>query len=283
MRVKRLLVLGASLALLGGAACGNRTTPRETVQNASSETSSAKTAAIAMTISGGAGSLKNLTMNGAYDFDNRLLAFEMDASKLGIEGASGTIEAVMDFSDSVVQYMKFPGLKQEVGKNWMKIDVAAAVASVCPDFDFAALLQSQSGDPTSGLQMLKVAKSVKELGEEKIRGEQTTHYRVTTDIRDVAAKAPEASRKTMQEMASWYVDPVQTSDVWIDGEGRARKSEVEVDSNNLKLPDCLAASQSQNPFNGTTKVSYELFDFGKKVDIEVPAANDVVDLADLTN
>ena len=58
---------------------------------------------------------------------------------------------------------------------------------------------------------------------------------------------------------------------------------MEVDSNNLKLPDCLAASQSQNPFNGTTKVSYELFDFGKKVDIEVPAANDVVDLADLTN
>jgi hypothetical protein len=282
MGTKKILALVAAFAAIAASACGNKTTPLETVQNASSETAGEKTASIAMTITGSAGSLKDLTMTGAYDFDKRLLSFHFDASKLGT-GGSGTIDAVMDFSDSVVQYMKLPGLEEEVGKAWMKIDVASAVSSVCPDIDFAALLQSQSGDPTAGLQMLANAKTVKELGKEKVRGAETTHYRVTVDIRDVAEKAPAEARETMRQMASWYIDPLQTTDVWIDGDGRARRSEADVDGANLKMPDCLSAAQSKNPFGGKTHVSFELFDFGKKVDIKVPAANDVVDIADLTN
>lgn len=281
MRLKKMVVAAASIVLIG--ACGgDKASPLETIQNAAAETADAKTASIAMTINGGAGSLKNLEMNGAYDFGRSLMSFEMDASKLGIQGATGTIEAVMDFSKSVIQYMKFPGLEEETGKAWMKIDVGDAVASICPDIDFAAMLQSQSGDPTSGLRLLEGAKSVEELGTESVRGTDTTHYRVKVDVRDAANKAPESARETMKEVASWYVDPIQTTEVWIDDEGRARRYEATTDTANLKMPECLANAQGQNPFQGKTEVSYELFDFGKKVDIAVPASDDVVDLADLS-
>ena len=281
MRVKRILIAAAVVATVAGACGGDKPTPLETVQAASAQTFESKTASIAMTVNGGSGALKNITMNGEYDFEHKLMAFEMDAAKLGLPGASGTVSAVMDFSDSVVQYMKLPGLEQETGKSWMKIDVSQGIKALCPDLDFAALLQSQSGDPTSGLDTLKFAKSVKEIGTEKVRGEETTHYQVTVDVRDAAEHASAEARATMREFASWYINPVQTSEVWIDGEGRARKSEIVSDAANLKLPACMSASQAQNPFQGKTTMSFELFDFGKKVDIKVPAGGDVLDLADL--
>lgn len=281
MRGRRILLAAISVAAFVGACGGDKATPLDTVQAASTETAGGETASVVMTINGGQGSLKDVTFTGAYDFTERLMSFEIDASKLGLEGVTGTIDAIMDFSDAVVQYMKFPGLEEETGKEWMRIDVGAAITEICPDIDFAALLNTQSGDPTAGLTSLEGAKSVKELGTETVRGEQTKHYRVTVDIRDVAENAPEEAREAMKEFASWYVDPIQTSEVWIDDDGRARRLETTTDSANLKLPDCLGGAQSENPFQGKTTVSMELFDFGKDVDIEVPPANDVIDLAEL--
>lgn len=269
------------MAALVGACGGDKPTPLETVQGAAAETSSAKTAAISMITKGGSGSAGNLEATGLYDFDKKLMSFDIDASKLGVPGATGTVNAIMDFSDSVVQYMKFPGLEDETGKAWLKIDLAEGIKAICPDLDFAALLKAQSGDPTAGLQNLKSAKSVTEVGKEDVRGEETTHYRVTVDVRDAAENAPADARATMREFAKAYIDPIQTTDVWIDGEGRARKSEAVTDSANLKLPDCLKGGENTNPFKGKTTVTFELFDFGKKVDIKIPAADDVLDIADL--
>lgn len=281
MRMNKTYALAAaSLSLIGAACGGGGSSPLETVQNAATATSSAKTASIEMKIDGG--QFENATFTGAYDFDNRVMSFEMDADELNIEGASGTIDAVMDFGDSAVQYMKFPGLEEETGKSWLKIDLAAATESVCPDIDFAALLKSQAGDPTSGLTALRGAKEVKELGSETIRGEKTKHYRVEFDIREAAEESPEDVRETMREFASWYKDPIQTSEVWIDGEGRAMRVKGTSDTANIEFPDCLKAGADANPFAGKTTMQFDLFDFGKKVDIEVPAGNDVIDLADLT-
>jgi hypothetical protein len=47
------------------------------------------------------------------------------------------------------------------------------------------------------------------------------------------------------------------------------------------MPDCLKAAQSSNPFKGPTTMTYEMYDFGKKVVVSVPAANDVADLQEL--
>ncbi|MDP1793364.1 MAG: hypothetical protein Q8K63_04420 [Acidimicrobiales bacterium] len=47
------------------------------------------------------------------------------------------------------------------------------------------------------------------------------------------------------------------------------------DFDNQLLETAQPAQQS------ATTVTYEMFDFGKKVDIKVPASSDVVDIADL--
>ncbi len=94
MRLNRILVAAGSLTLLVGACGSDSATPLETVQAASVATAGSKTASIAMTITGGQGALKDVTFNGAYDFDRKLMSFTMDASKLGIPGATGNIEAV---------------------------------------------------------------------------------------------------------------------------------------------------------------------------------------------
>jgi hypothetical protein len=281
MRRIRVLLVIALVAVFTAACGGSKATPLETVRAASTETAAAKTAAFVMKIEGGQGQLSNMSSSGAFDFDAHLAKMSLDSSKLGLPGGD-KIAAVMDFRDGVVEFLKFPGLADELdGKHWVKIDVGAAVASVCPGFDFASLLKVQSGDPTSSLQQLAAADKVDVVGKEKVRGEDTTHYKVTVDVTKAAEKAPEAARETMRKLASFYVDPVLHTDLWLDGDGRARRVVQVIDPSNLKLPDCLNVSQAANPFKGLTTMTYEMYDFGKDVDVTVPVANDVADLQDL--
>ncbi|HVV37891.1 MAG TPA: hypothetical protein VHC63_14880 [Acidimicrobiales bacterium] len=272
-------------AALAGGACGggSKATPLEAVQAAANKTQSARTAAMTVTIAGGQGALSNTSFDGAFDFDHHLGSIEVDASKLGIPGGTGTIEAIMDVGDSFVEYMKIPQMAQETGKHWLKLDVGAAMKSVCPDIDFTALLKNQSGDPTSGLRILDAADKVTAAGNESVRGTNTTHYQVEVNLNKVADNASADAKKTIQQLASFYANPVQNVDVWLDSDGRMRRFKQTVDTANLKLPPCLSSAQAAatNPFKGTLSITQEMYDFGKTVDVAVPAASDVADLQDL--
>jgi hypothetical protein len=281
MRLRLSCLVLAAVALIAGACGGSKATPLETVRAASQETAAAKTSAFSMSIEGGEGPLANLTMDGAFDFGAHLAKLNVDGSKMGLSGV-GKIPAIMDFRDGVIEYMKIEGLAEELdGKHWLKLDLGAAMKTVCPDIDFASLMKVQSGDPTSSLQQLAAADKVEVVGKEKVRDEDTTHYKVTIDIRKAAEVAPEAARPTMRQLASFYVDPIGHADLWLDGDGRARRVKQTVDPTNLNMPDCLKAAQASNPFKGSTTMTYEMYDFGKDVDISVPVANDVADLQDL--
>jgi hypothetical protein len=280
-RTRFLTALAVVLAVVAGACGGSKATPLETVRGASSATASAKSAAMSMTIKGASGALSNLSFSGGFDFDKHLAKVTIDGSKMGLPGG-GNIDAIMDFSDGAIEFMKIPGLAKELnGKHWVKLDLAATMAQACPGFDFGSLLKAQSGDPTSGLQVLTAADKVTVVGKEKVRGEQTTHYQVQVNLAKVVANAPEASRETMRKLAEFYVNPVLQQEVWIDGDGRARRVQQTVDSANMKLPDCMKAASAQNPFTGTTTVTYEMYDFGKPVDVTIPVANDVADFQEL--
>jgi hypothetical protein len=280
MRRSRFLIsVVVIVACVAGACGGNKATPLETVRGASSATASAQTAAMSLKIEGGAGALANLTMNGAFDFDKHLGNLKFDGSKMGL---SGSVEAIMDFRDGVLEYMKIPGLAQELdGKHWVKLDVGAAIKSLCPDLDFASLLQAQSGDPTSGLQQLETADKVTVIGKEKVRGEQTTHYGVDVNLAKVVDSMPADARETMRQLAAFYVDPVQHADVWLDGDGRARRVRQTIDAANMKLPACLSKTSAQSPFQGKTTITTEMYDFGKEVEVSIPVANDTADFQEL--
>jgi hypothetical protein len=282
---KRLGVVCAALAATVLASCGggSKATPLELVRGASTETSAAKTARLHMAIETGVAGAPKVEFDGGFNFAEQRARFTLDAASMGIPGATGNIDAVMDFAGTPVQYMRIPGLAEELdGKHWMKVDLGATVRQVCPDIDLEALLSSNSGDPTSGLQTLKGATKVTTVGEEKVRGEDTTHYRVTVDVRRAADNAPESAREAMRKLAAMYTVPTQDLEVWLDGDGRVRRFDQTVDNSTLVLPDCLkTASPGGAPLQGNTHVFYEMFDYGTEVNVKLPAPSDVADLQEL--
>lgn len=278
----RLLLTCSALAFVFAACGSDSATPLETVRRAAAATSSADTARLHMEMETGQSGVPKISFDGAFDFDRQLLRFSLDGKTLGIPGFDSKIDAIMDVAEAPVQYMRMPGLEDELdGKHWMKIDIGAAMREACPDLDFAAILEAQSGDPTSGLQFLEGAERVDVVGEEKVRGADTTHYHVVVNVTKAAERLPEEARETMRKLAAMYTNPEQEMDVWLDGDDRVRKYEQSIDNSAIQLPDCLntPAAQQANPFaGGTMHFVYELYDFGADVNIVLPEDSDVVDL-----
>lgn len=129
-----------------------------------------------------------------------------------------------------------------------------------------------STDPTSGLQALRGAKDdVVEVGREKVRDADTTHYRGTLDM----AKALEVLKGPLRDLLQSTIDTGELEDApfdaWIDDEGRLRKMEQTMTLESPQLPG--------QPIEVQTR--YELYDFGVEVDVEAPPADQVQDGAPL--
>jgi hypothetical protein len=86
------------------------------------------------------------------------------------------------------------------------------------------------------------SKEVEEVGREEVRGVETTHYRAHLD--------PEK-----YELYSDGEPTKQIVDAWVDAAGLVRR---------LSMPD------------GAATMTFELFDFGVKVEVEAPPADEVV-------
>ena len=87
-------------------------------------------------------------------------------------------------------YFKGLGGLAPPGKPWIEINLAklATAGGVAG--------QLQSINPNSYLVQLRgVTGTVKELGKEKVRGEQTTHYGFTADLNKAARLAPADQRR----------------------------------------------------------------------------------------
>lgn len=281
--MRRLLVLCSALAVVFAACGSDPPTPLELVQRASAATTEANTARMHMEMETGQAGVPKLEFDGAFDFDRQRLRFTLDGEKLGLPGFDGKLDAIMDVADTPVQYMRLPGLEDELdGKHWMKIDVGGALREVCPELDFEALLSAQSGDPTSGLQFLDGATRVEVVGQDTVRGAETTRYHVVVNVLEAAESGPEAARGTMRKLAKLYTNPEQEMDVWLDDDDRVRRYEQSIDNASVKLPDCLNNPETAGMFRtGTMHFVYELYDFGADVNVELPKANDVVDLQEL--
>jgi hypothetical protein len=265
------------VAALG--ACGSGTTALDRVAGAAAKTTAAHTAKVSVSIKSDRGPFaKGFTEDGAFDFTNRRGRFDFNAAQLGTPGASGTISAVFDFSAGLVIYMDFPQLSQTLGgKRWLKIDYASFGKSCGVDFNSA--IQNQSGDPTSGIEQLRGASQITKVGNEKVRGVDTTHYRLVIDLDKAVRASPAAVRDAMQKLRNLYTVKTVPAEVWIDSHDRARRYKTTIDSSTIKLP-CQTAIAS-NPFTGTITTSYEVYDFGTVVDATPPPADQTTDLSAL--
>jgi hypothetical protein len=182
------------------------------------------------------------------------------------------IEAVQD---GLTVYMRFPLIAEKLpqGKTWVKLDVAAAAKAQGVDLD--QLKQFTENDPRKTLDYLRaVAGKIVPVGREDVRGVDTTRYKATIDLLAYKDLMPAAQREkvgsafdqAVQQLGLRYL-PV---DLWVDDDGLVRKMVMAMSVN--------APSGSEQ---AEMSMTFELFDYGKAVDIELPDASEVADASTL--
>lgn len=209
---------------------------------------------------------------GAFDYKTRQGSLSLDLSDfLKAVGVKSTRFEVL--VDGPVVYMKFPGVfaKQLPGggaKPWVKIDLAEAAALKGVNL---SQLQQLNQDPSQILDYLRsTTGDVKEVGQETIRGVNTTQYEATIDLAKVPAQAPPELRKAAEASLAQLIGRLGTSklpvQVWVDAEGLLRRfSEV------ISIP--------AGTTKATTSITMEFYDYGTKVDVSPPPADETIDLA----
>ena len=269
----RKLVIGAmGVAAVLGACGGGSPSPLAVVSRAPAQTTAAKTSKVSVTVhmagvtglpAGGV----SIGGEGAFDYGAGQGTLTLDLPAVG--GVNiGRVDAV--FAAGVV-YEKLPSqfAAELGGKPWVKLDLRSVGA------DVSQLGQAQS-DPTAGLNYLRgVTGAVTKVGDEKVRGTDTTHYRATVDLARAAAATPEPGRTALQKLVGLFTVKTFPVEVWIDGDNRVRRLTFTFDLSSVHVPN--ARTQP----TGTMTMTMELFDFGTPVSVTLPPADQVTDLSAL--
>ena len=121
-------------------------------------------------------------------------------------------------------------------------------------------------DPGQALAFLGAAGEAEEVGTTEVHGEETTHYRLTVDLREAAELSQEYRGVIEQTLQAGGAAEVPT-DVWVDGDGRVRRVRMVYDG----VPTAEGTAVD-------VTVTTELYDFGAEVDVEPPPADRVLNL-----
>lgn len=240
-----------SLTLLTG--CGGgadqqalKQSPVDVLRAAASTTASAGSSRISLTSTTDVGS-RSITFGGDGAF-----AFGADPKgQLTLKGDVGgiTFEVAMRLLDGTA-YLQLPGKP-----GWY-----AAKTS-----DLAGTSFGSQADPTQGLQYLTgIGNDVKDVGTERVRGEQTTHYTGTIDVDRLLGALKGKVRDAAEKAFAMSSVKQVPFDAYVDSKGRVRKV---VEKVTLTLQGQTATS--------TTTAEY--YDFGTKVDVTAPPAAEVQD------
>lgn len=173
--------------------------------------------------------------------------------------------------DGDVMYMRLPAVSGELpdGKTWVRVDLRKDGES--KGFDFSELEQFTNNDPRKALDFLRAASGeIETVGSETLRGTLTTHYRATVDLREYERLVPASEREKAGSMFGDLVDESGVAevpvDVWLDESGLVRK-----------LAMTVTATEPGSTETAEAAVSFELWDYGEDVEIELPSADEVVD------
>lgn len=174
----------------------------------------------------------------------------------------------MKFPDEFSQYL--PGLKP-----WIKMDLDELAKQ--SELNLPGFNSFTNQDPTSALAFMRGAKNVKAEGKESIRGEITTHYSMTIDMKQATAEFPEDSRAALQDLIDKTGLKEIPMDAWIDGDGRVRRMRFAMDLSKIgEVAGGIEAGQA-----GVMTIGMDLFDFGTEVDVSAPPADQTSDYAEL--
>jgi hypothetical protein len=161
-------------------------------------------------------------------------------------------------------YLKLPSGLGAVagGKSWIKLDTSAISSG--SDGGLNALAE----DPTQFLNALKsVSSSVTTIGNDTIRGVQTTHYRAQIDLAKAATESG-ADRTALDQYQKLLGSATLPVDVYLDDNGLPRRFEV-------SLTPAAGSAGAANV--GSFSVTVDLYDYGQAdtTSIVAPPASEV--------
>jgi hypothetical protein len=256
---------------------GSAQSPGALVAASYSKMTAAKTAKLDLTFhltagsagstGGGSGTDIHFTGTGVQDFANK-------KALLTVQDPSG--ETIEERLLGRVIYVKLPPAatgsdSQLRGKSWLKTDLDKAAQS-------AGLGSSGAGstsDPTQILQLLSsVSDQVTKVGDEKVRGTDTTHYHAVMDLTKASTSQGNTPQQAdrLKQLLGTSTMPV---DVWVDGDGLARRLQFQ-----MPLPKAQASQAGLA--NGSIASTEEFYDFGTPVSVDAPPADQTVDALSLS-
>jgi len=276
--VKRWIAIGGAvlavavvLVVLGVGGEGGKTVPSSTIAQAAAATASGP--GYRMRLNGTMTSPalpRALTMrgDGAVDMTNKRARITLTVS--GAPGANRPLQVNQVFDRRFI-YLEVPGADLP-GGNWAKMDLRRAQRQMGID-----LQQGGIGmDPSQALDQLRATSGrVEELGRERVRGVETTHYRAVVELRRypnlLPPKRRAAARAGVERLIRMAGAERFPQEVWIDGRRRIRRLALDF---NFELPSPAGKQRI------AMKMTQDLFAFGKPVRVSVPEdATDVTKAA----
>lgn len=241
---------GSPAGTSGGPAAANPAAYAALIKSAGSKTASAGSSKLALESATSTGG-QNVKFDGTGEFDY--------GAKTGrFEITTGTGAQAQKITELITGGFLYLQAGNDL-KSYYKLKLS----------DLVGTTLAQGADPTSSFNTLNgVTDSVTKVGEEKVRGDHTTHYKGTIDVQKSLASAGAAEKAIIQKS---FVDNGVTSlpfEAYLDDQGRIRKFVEDV---NLTVKGTMAHSVT----------TLELYDFGSKVTVAAPPAAIVKDGAPL--
>jgi hypothetical protein len=270
------LFLAATLFL---PACGGDSVATDPVAEAAATTTEAGSSRLEFTMTMEAEG-RSFTMRGdgalAYSPPRGRMTLDLgDLAKLsGEELGDGRMEFVFD---GLVYYMKFPaGIEGLTGKTWMKIDLEKVGAETGVDL---GALQQANQNPAQLMQFLRgVSDDIEELGQEDVRGVETTRYRATIDLDEAAERGADVGEfsEEMRDQLKAEIERMRAQtgletlpvEVWIDEDNLLRRMRMDL-------------SFSVEGEQVAMDMTMDFFDFGVDVRVAPPPADQTVDVTAL--
>lgn len=261
----RSLAAAVALVLLAACSSGGGDDAVDVVRAAPEKTIDAGTARVAINITiASAGATGAVGGEGAFDLKEGRGALSLNLGAFGASFGASTLDAVLDGSTI---FVKVPPQLASASKPWVRIDLATL--SQQAGVDIGSLGQLQSIDPSQALRFLEGAvDDMEEVGEERVRGDGTTHYRGTVDLRKARDEVDADARPAVDQAIESLGTSTFPADVWVDEDGRLRKLSFEI------------ARTDSGP-SSAGRVELELYDFGTTVQAQVPPADQVTDFTSL--
>lgn len=211
----------------------------------------------------------SVTVNGISDLrtDQAVLTVQLPAP-------FGAIEVRSTGQDYFVRLP--PQLKSAAGgKPWVRLDPSTlqalagsqlGVPGLATTLDFSSVLGWLRG----------VSGQITTMGNDRINGTPTTHYRAEVDLSRVAATiGSDAKNAAAIPQAVGRTLPM---DVWIDAQGRLRQLKAAVDLNTLHAPRAVTRPGGDR---GAVVLTVDFWNFGVTVHAVPPPANQVSDASSL--